>query len=491
MSDVIAIKPEQDLQPLPLIPEAIKSEPYPLDALGAVLGNAAKIIAEGIQVPPAMAGNSVLAAAALAVQHIANVNIDGRSYPISLFCLTIAESGDRKSATDKCALAPAKQAQAKLQSDYKASVKCYQDDIQVFEKEKKLILNNKKLGPDETRARLHELKEPIAPKQPNLLADEPTIEGLQKSFAKGLPSQGLFNDEGGQFFGGHAMSAEQQLKSAAGLSRLWDGSDQARTRAGEGESMFICNPRLSVHLMIQPIVAKRVLSDPILSGQGLLARFLIVAPESIAGTRLYNGMDISQKPAAQRYRQALSKAHDIEPSLDENGNLQPRELPLSAKAKMSWIKSYNAIETAIGNHQELGNIKAEASKAAEQTLRIAAVLTLIENPDATSITNETISSAIVLIGYYLNEQLRLQKQIEVNPELANANELYQWLINKGWQNFNLRKVCRNAPRFARKAKDARALLELLEEYNWIIRLPKGVDIGGKPTKEAWRLTNAI
>jgi hypothetical protein len=72
-------------EPLPLVPEGEPSAPYPLDALGHVLGKAAKAIAEHVQVPDAMAGQSVLAAAALAAQPHINVKIDGRIRPVSLF----------------------------------------------------------------------------------------------------------------------------------------------------------------------------------------------------------------------------------------------------------------------------------------------------------------------------------------------------------------------------------------------------------------------
>jgi hypothetical protein len=59
-----------------------------------------------IQAPDAICAQSVLGAVALTSQAFANILIDGREHPLSLFIITVAESGDRKSAADKVALQP-------------------------------------------------------------------------------------------------------------------------------------------------------------------------------------------------------------------------------------------------------------------------------------------------------------------------------------------------------------------------------------------------
>ncbi len=68
-------------------------EDYPLEALGDVLGPIAKEIHKCVQCPKGIAGQSILAAAALASQGHYNIEIDGRLSPLSLYCLT---SGKRR-----------------------------------------------------------------------------------------------------------------------------------------------------------------------------------------------------------------------------------------------------------------------------------------------------------------------------------------------------------------------------------------------------------
>jgi len=60
-----------------------------------------------VQVPAAMAAQSVLASAALAAQPHADAQLPtGQSRPLSLFFVTLAPSGDRKSTSDNEAVKP-------------------------------------------------------------------------------------------------------------------------------------------------------------------------------------------------------------------------------------------------------------------------------------------------------------------------------------------------------------------------------------------------
>jgi hypothetical protein len=90
--------------PRPLLEQQVTPLPYPVAALGDLLAPAVERMADVIGVPRAMAAQSVLATAALASQAHANVHLDGRIYPLSLYLLTVACSGDRKSAVDHIAL---------------------------------------------------------------------------------------------------------------------------------------------------------------------------------------------------------------------------------------------------------------------------------------------------------------------------------------------------------------------------------------------------
>ena len=101
----VEIPSPQRAAPEPLRRPVPPAADYPLDELGDVLGPAATRIHEVVQAPGALCGQSILAAASLAVQAHADVLIEGRREPLSLWAVSIAESGERKSAVDQVALA--------------------------------------------------------------------------------------------------------------------------------------------------------------------------------------------------------------------------------------------------------------------------------------------------------------------------------------------------------------------------------------------------
>ena len=70
-------------QPVPLVRPVEPAAPYPIDALGSILGPAARAIMEHVQVPDALAAHSVLGFAALAAQAHANVQTLGGIRPLT------------------------------------------------------------------------------------------------------------------------------------------------------------------------------------------------------------------------------------------------------------------------------------------------------------------------------------------------------------------------------------------------------------------------
>lgn len=82
--------------PQPLMREIPPGAPFPMEALGP-LRQAVEAVADISQAPIAIAAQSALSVASLAVQGFADVETLGGDAPCSLFCLTIAESGERKS----------------------------------------------------------------------------------------------------------------------------------------------------------------------------------------------------------------------------------------------------------------------------------------------------------------------------------------------------------------------------------------------------------
>ena len=136
--------PSIDAKPLPL---AAKSAPppYPVDALGELLGNAAKALAYHVQAPLGMAGQSVLAVTSLAVQGHVNVKKGNvGTSPTTLYCLTIAASGERKSTLDGRTVKPIHDYQAERRAEHETLMAEYRAELEAHELRYKSIITSYK-----------------------------------------------------------------------------------------------------------------------------------------------------------------------------------------------------------------------------------------------------------------------------------------------------------------------------------------------------------
>jgi len=442
--------------PRPLIEANPVAQPYPVQALGEILGPAVERMAEVIGVPQALAAQSVLAASALATQGHAGLQLDGRNYPLSLYLITVAASGDRKTAADRCALLPARQWEREQWQRYREQLSRHR----VAQRQAQRI---NPAEPDPT------INVPLEaePSAPRLITTDPTIEALVKGLCHDLPSMGLFCDEGGQFLGSSTMSRDNRLKAVTTLSSLWDGSPIDRARSMVGESLRAYDRRLSLHLMLQPYLAMQLISDPLLQGQGILGRCLMTWPTSLAGQRSYQAVDLSKDAALKRYHHRLSALFCQPWSLSADGALQLSPLTLSPLARRRWIDLHDAIEAQLGEFGELASVRPSGSKAADNLLRIAGILAVVEESGMVEVDH--IQRASALVGYYLTEIQRLTEQEPVCRVKEEADRLLRWLQVKDWKRFSIRDLNRNGPRFARKSsRHATKLLVELLDHHWLI-----------------------
>ena len=94
-------------------------DPFPIQALSGILADAAIGIQDRTRAPIAICGQSVMAAATLAVQGHANARLPtGQLRPLSNFYATVAVTGERKSAADAEALWPIRKREEVLRERY-------------------------------------------------------------------------------------------------------------------------------------------------------------------------------------------------------------------------------------------------------------------------------------------------------------------------------------------------------------------------------------
>lgn len=455
---------------LPLFPLLPPAEPYPINALGPILAEAVEAISRKVQAPPAIVAQSVLGVASLAAQAVADVRMPyGQRRPLSLFLLSIAGTGERKTSSDREALRPVTRRENDLQESYARAHQDWIIEHAAWAAERKKVESNRKLGFADRKAHLTDLgPEPLPPLHPVLTSAEPTFEGLVKNWPGLHPSLGLFASEGGGFIGGFNMAAENRLRTAAGFSLVWDGAPITRVRALDGVSI-LKGRRLALHLMVQPEAAAGFLSDPVLRDQGLHSRILPAAPDSIAGTRLYRSACLHGEEQIRRYHERLLsmlEAHQPVPE-DRAQGLTPREMPMSTAAETFWCTFYNEVEIRCGARGDLHPIRDFAAKAAEHAARIAGVLAIVANKHAPEINGQTMADAIELTTWYLSETRRLQTACRTDPKLVQAEALLTWMRGQPNATCKLRDLLRLGPNTTRTKKDAEGALDILKAHGWV------------------------
>lgn len=481
--------------PQPLLREIPAGEAYPVHALGP-LTDAVEAVQDITQAPTGIAAQSALAVASLAVQGFADVETLGGDAPLSLFCLTIAESGERKSSCDRLLMRGIRDHEREQATGYRDEFAEYETAREIWLGKRKRMLAEaagadkaKAIGAEaDLRALGHEPRPPLLP---NMTAQEPTLEGLMKLFQIGRPALGLFSDEAGGFIGGHAMNSDNKLKTISGLSQLWNGDTVNRIRSGDGATDYP-GRRLAMHLMAQPIAARPLLADPQASGQGFLARFLITEPPSLIGTRLRRGHDAASELTVSTFTSRLSQILATPmPTGDNPQELAPRRLPLSAKAKELLWRFYEASERAQATGGQMEHVRAYASKSAEQAARIAGVLTLWTDLDAPEIGPEAMGWGIALAGFYLKEARRLAEAGLVSEETAKAERLRQWLA-ESWRHDDVMpsEILNKGPNALRDRKALSGPLAMLVKAGHLVALPSGTVIRGKARKEAYQIARA-
>lgn len=434
------------------LPEAASTapQPFPFAGLGQLLGDAARAIADGVQAPDALAAGSVLASAALAAQAHADIVMPhGQRSPLSVMVITGAKSGDRKSATDAVASKPA-------EDHRREQARQHAVGLQEFEQAQA----NRQKGT---------IPEP-APVACSLTVSKATVEGLH-ALLRNQPHVGVFSGEGGELLGGHSMREDRRCAGLAWYLKAWGAETLDTLTRGDGLSILL-GRRVSLHALVQPVLLRGLLIDPLAQGQGFLARCFVAEPASLAGTRLFKLGNPNEEPAVKMYHAALRHLLSTSPVTNPHGDgneLETRPLHMSDDAAALWIEFYNAVEADQADGKPLSAARAFASKAAEHAARIAGIVQIVENPMATEVTASTMAGAIEVTVFYISEHLRLTGAGIDDRRYGLLRMLAEWMQSRGTVPHS--DVLQRAPNPIRalKAPGIAPLLDELTQRGYIRR----------------------
>lgn len=427
-------------EPLPLT-STIEAVPYPLDALPDIVRTAVEEVHTFSQAPVPLVASSALSAMSLAIQaHVDVKRSDGLTGPVGLFSLTIADSGERKTSSDRFFTQPIQEYERDQLEQAKPDLKRYTAAHAAWSAEREGILTAIKQAAKSGRAtgeltnRLtdSESRQPVAPRIPQLLRGDDTPEHLAYSLAKHWPSAGVLVSEAGLVFGAHGMGPDSMMRNLALLNTLWDGGTHHVGRR-TSESFTVRGARLTMGLQVQEATLRTFFekSGTLARGTGFLARFLLSWPDSTQGFRPFREPPHAW-PALESFRRRIADILHTPVPIDDAGALSPTLLSLSPEAKGAWVAFHDAIEAKLRTGGELYDVRDVASKIADNAARLAALFQFFcSNCSSSSVAGvraEDIESAIPIVAWHLNESRRFFGELTSPAELTDPAKLDAWLL---------------------------------------------------------------
>lgn len=450
--------------------------PYPVAALPSLLRDAVQEVHRFVQAPPALIVASALASLSLAVQGLVDVRRDAQLVgPVSIYLLSVADSGERKSTCDAIFARPLNEWEQERRAAMAEEVATAEADLAAFEAKKAGLLDSIKLrrrkgqDTDEAEQQLRTLvaEAPRAALLPRLLYADATPEALTFSLANGWPSAAVLSAEAGTVFGSHGMGQETLLRNLALLNMLWDGGTIAIDRRSK-PSFRLRGRRLTFGLMVQPEALRGFLerAGTLPRGTGFLARFLVAWPESTQGRRHYRQAP-SVLPAVERFSRRIRALLDERMHTDEQGALAPTSIALTPAAQAKWIDIHDCIEDELHAAGEFKDIRDVASKAAENIARLAALFHVLQGGPSGAVDVPSIEAATTVVTWHLGEARRLLGALEESPLLTATVRLDAWLRAEAQRTqasrIPTRRIFQFGPRTVRDLAMFKATMALLAE----------------------------
>ncbi|NWA61598.1 DUF3987 domain-containing protein [Pantoea sp. B9002] len=417
--------------------------------------------------PLALIIASMLGAISLVCQRRINVERPGQlEGPVSLFMITIAESGERKSTVDSMIMRPILQIDEENAESYRLARAIFDEEMELFLAQKQALMSRLKsetkldLDTDNTKERLKalEIKKPVMPIRQRWLINDVTPAALKHILAEEGASTGLMSDEAGMLFGGKAL---EQLPM---LNKVWDGGPFIVDRANATQ-ITVKDVRMTMLLMAQPSVVESFLHRG--KGEardtGFLARCLMCYPQSTQGTR-----QIEQGDTSAEYLNLFHKRLVAIATMPTDGSRII--MRFNNDAEQSWLDFYNKIERLIGEpgYYSLNEFKDYASKMPENVARLSALIEYFYTGKNT-ICLRAVNIAIEIIEWYGHHFIELVGKKE--NALDDSNILFNWLkeycSKNNARNLSKNTVLQYGPNRFRNLGKLNALLEILQGRNLI------------------------
>jgi len=475
----------EELKSLAANPESLEYQPFPVDLLPEPVRSYVTANASAIGCDPVFIALPLLAALASAIGNSRRVELKrGWAEPAIIWGLVVANSGSLKSPAFDAAMLPIKKRQEKAKKKQEEAMETYESDMEVYGD---IFSEWKNNGSEGSRPR-----QPGEPTWERCWTEDTTMEALASLLQQNPRGLLLACDELSAWFG----SFDRYSKSkGGGDSARWLPLHGGRAlfidrKTGEPRTLYIPNASVSVAGGIQPGVLRNTLSRTH-QDNGMAARFLYAMPPK--AQKRWTEDEIDEAVNAETLT-VFDKLFALRPDNNENGEMTPRLVTLSAKAKDNHLIPY---VDALGREQ-MGlddSLSATCSKLEGYAARLALMHYMTrcaandptaENPD--TLDEISMAAGIALSRWFGREARRVIAMISESDDVRDNHELLGHIKNLGGAvTANaLRRLKRKYP----TSEKAEAALQKLakEGYGDWKQNPIG-EQGGRPTRTFYLFSN--
>lgn len=398
------------VEPLALIPEHRKIDLYNLPPF---IGELSCGISRQFQIDPVIVFGTILGCVAAATQGKIRTRISANWIEhSSMYIINIAETGDGKSQVMNLLRKPIDDYESQLRSDALADYGVRKAEHEIAENKLKAIkdsMSKPKAKNPATRADLMQAIDDVAAAKPKpipqiSIGGDVTPDALTDLLLQN-PALSILDAEGTLY---SHLSGKRH-----GTGSMWETILQAFTgdpikvhRIGR-DGGSITNPHLVINTSVQPKVWKEIIGDENAIGRGAVGRFLIFNAHSNVGYR--------EAKANQNY--------PIDQDLIDRWNQTIRELlsikdyrlfDLTAEQQVQFDQMRERNERHLRDPDN--RLDGFGMRLPGLLIRIAQLLTLMENPQALQIDDQCLGQSLALADYLIEQRMQADAKADRTHE---------------------------------------------------------------------------
>lgn len=428
---------------------------FPIHTLPGDVGKFVEAVATYTQTPAEIPAFAVIGALSVAVGSHATITGQWTEETLALFLASIADSGDGKSRAFKAVNAPLYRLESSLRKAWDATYGQNFEQLEIAQGARDKTIKDLATAHGDKRRdlliELEQLNETIAeltgPPRPQLLVGDVLPEALARLMHRVGGHIGIVSAEG-TFLGNICGRYNNGKPNLEFVLVSWDASEPWRPDRISRDSFELERPSLALSLSVQPVVIADAIESKSVTDKGLLNRFLLARPASLAGNREVRPPHVPthlEEAWSGCVHRAFYAACPEGKTFDDDGNpLPPAPMQVGEDAEelmLAWReKQERRLDPDAG---DLVAVKGWMSRAAGNAYRLAALLHLAGGqPPQMPVSAGVMADALTIIDYCVPHAIAIlggaqQHQVAGRPAWVHAasGNVLEWIRKKGMAEF--------------------------------------------------------